>query len=162
MPTYNCYAGEATYNVGSGRVRRFRPKGRMTLHHEGTYENPSQRIGGGGYSARLFVGLNVGKTQRFTEDNVVDIVFKTRRRQKALPDASILSQKGIYSDRGGDIVKEPSTQIIIIDTIGVGKRQFVSEMKELAEVLCKKMKQESVILEIQRKGVVLDVYSVYP
>jgi len=33
-------------------------------------------------------------------------------------------------------------------------------MKELAETLCKKMRQETVILEIQRRGVVTDVYSV--
>lgn len=160
MTAYNCYCGEATYNVGSGRVRRFRPEGALTLRREGTYKNPSTRIGGGSYSARLFVGLNVGQEQRFTEDDVVELVIKTRKRQKALADASILSQKGIYEDRGGDIVREPSVQIVIIDTIGVGKRRFVSEMKSLAETLCKKLQQETVILEIQHRGIVRDVYSV--
>lgn len=159
MPTHNCYAGEATYTV-SGRTCRFKPTGKLKTRHEGATENPVKRIGGGGYSARMFVGLNVGQTQKFDEDDVVEIIFKVRKKQKALADASILSQKGIYEDKAGDVVQEPSVQVIIIDTVGVPKRQFVSEMKDLAETLRKKMKQELVILEIQHRGRVVDVYSV--
>jgi hypothetical protein len=161
MTAHNVYAGEATYRVGS-RVRRFRPKGKLHDHskRQGAVENPVKRLSGGGYSARLFVGLNVGQTQRYDEDDVVDIVWKTRKKQGALADASILTQKGIYEDRSGALVTEPSVQVIIIDLSGAAKKAFVGEMQELAETLRRKMRQETVILEIQRKGTTVDVYSV--
>jgi hypothetical protein len=164
MTAHNVYAGEAVYRVGK-RIRRFKPRGRMHNHSETSkrkdaVDNPVERLGGGGYSARLFVGLNVGQTQKYDEDDVVDIVWKTRKKQGALADASILTQKGIYEDRAGDLVTEPSVQVIIIDLSGAGKKEFVGEMQQLAETLRRRMKQETVILEIQRKGTTVDVYSV--
>jgi hypothetical protein len=137
MTTHICNAGEATHQYPSGRVARFRPKGKLRTHHEGAMRkgampNPSTRIGGGGYSARLFVGLNVGQAQKYTEDDIVDLVWQTRKKQGRSADASILSQKGIYEDRSGDRVVEPSVQVIIIDFSGQAKKAFVGEMVELA------------------------------
>jgi hypothetical protein len=155
MPSYSTYAGEAVY--GS---RRFKPKGKMIVVEEGAMPNPASRLGGGGFSARIFVGLNVSTRKGYTVDDVVDLVWKVRKRQKRTADASILAQKGIYEDFKGRRIVEPSVQIIIIDLSGESKRTFIGEMKELAEELCTKLRQETVILEIQKRGVVTDVYSV--
>lgn len=155
MTTHHCYVGEA-YHAG----HRFRPKGRLRCYHQGLEPNPSTRLGAGGFSARLFVGLNVGDRKAFNVSDVVDIVWKVRKRQGRDASASILAQKGIYESFAGKRVVEPSVQIIIIDLGGLSKRAFTAEMKELSETLCKRMKQETVILEIQRRGVVTDVFSV--
>jgi hypothetical protein len=160
MTTHLCNAGEALHRRPDGGISRFRPRGKLRLHHEGAIENPSTRLGGGGYSARLFVGLNVGQAKRYNENDIVDLVWRTRKRQGRSADASILSQKGIYEDRSGARVVEPSVQVIIIDFSGQPKKAFTSEMVQLAEVLRKRLKQETVILEVQRRGVTTDVYSV--
>lgn len=157
MTSYNVYAGEAVH--GS---RRFKPKGHLVCYHPGALQNPVSRLGGGGYSARIFVGLNVGQTQKYKVDDVVKIVWRTRKKQKKSADASILAQRGIYEDFKGKRVVEQSVQVILIDTAGTPKTEFVREMTELAEALRKSMKQETVILEIQRRGVSQDVYSVTP
>ena len=173
MTTYNIYAGEAQHGP-----RRFRPKGRLRVYHEGditedsTVEyrddetrhrakaNPASRLGSGGYSARIFVGLNVGQRKAYNVDDVVKIVWNVRKKQKRSGDASILAQRGIYEDRKGKRVVEPSVQVVLIDLAGTPAKEFTHEMVELAEALCHKLKQETVILEIQKGGVVKDVYSV--
>ena len=160
MPTHPTYAGEAVHTHRDGRTYQFKPEGKLTTHHEAVRSNPTTRLGGGGYSARLFVGLNVGQKQTWSEKDVVDLVWKTRKKQGRSADASILTQKGIYEDRSGERVVEPSVQVIIIDFSRAPKKQFVEEMSNLSEVLVEKLKQETVILEIQRRGVTTDVYSI--
>jgi hypothetical protein len=163
VTVHNTYAGETTHRYSDGRVCRFRPTGplrRYSAAEKAARGNPISRISGGDYSARLFVGLNVGQRRGFTERDVVDIVWKTRKRQGRLGDASILSQKGIYEDRSGKRVVEPSVQVIIIDLAGATKRKFVAEMQVLGEVLRRRLKQETVILEIQRRGVITDVFTI--
>jgi hypothetical protein len=160
MTTHLCNAGEAIHHHPDGHLRRFRPRGKLRLHHEGAIENPSTRLGGGGYSARLFVGLNVGQAKRYNENDIVDLVWRTRKRQGRSADASILSQKGIYEDRSGARVVEPSVQVLILDFSGQPKKAFTAEMIQLGEVLAKRLRQEIVIVEIQKKGVVTDVFSV--
>lgn len=157
MSNYSVYAGEAVHGT-----RRFRPKGKLRLYETAVVENPVKRAGGGGYSARLFVGLNVGQKKRYTERNVIDIVRRVRKEQKRVADATILGQKGIFEDRSGALVVEQSVQVIIIDFAGLPKKTFVENMKELAEELTRRLKQEVVILEIQRRGVTVDVYTVTP
>lgn len=158
---YNVYAGEGTYTLPKrGRQRsttkRFRPQGPLQLEAG----EDTVRLGGGGYSARIFVGLNVGDQQRYTVDDVVKLVVETRQKQDASADASILSQKGIYESRAGQVIVEPSAQIIIIDLVGKKKKEFVDEMTEVAEVLKDKLQQEVVLVEVQKSGVVKDVYSI--
>ena len=157
MTTYNVYAGEAVH--GS---RRFKPKGELICYQTGALANPVSRLGGGGFSARIFVGLNVGQAQKYKVADVIKIVWRVRKKQKRSADASILAQHGIYEDFRGKRVIEPSVQIILIDTAGTPKKEWIAEMTELAEALRKSMKQETVILEIQRRGVSTDVFSVTP
>ena len=158
---YNVYAGEGTYTLpkrGKNKpvAKRFRPNGPLQLEAG----EDTVRLGGGGYSARIFVGLNVGDKETYTVNDVVKLVVEARKEQGASADASILSQKGIYESKGGDVVVEPSVQIIIIDLVGKKKKEFVDEVTEVAEVLQEKLQQEVVLVEIQKSGVVKDVYSI--
>jgi hypothetical protein len=158
MSNYSCYVGEAIH--GS---RRFKPKGRLKCYQEGVLENPVKRENSGGLSARFFVGLNVKKKTVWKVDDVIAIVRRVRKKQKQDSSASILAQKGIYEDRATkQLVVEPSVQVIIVDLAGTPKPVFTKHMTELAEVLQKKLKQDLVILEIQKRGVVVDVYSAVP
>jgi len=122
--------------------------------------NPVSRLGGGGYSACIFVGLKVGRTVKWTVDDVVRIVWEVREAQHQAPDATILAQKGIYRDVKGRRIVEPSVQVILIDFSDASKEAFTKEMEALAEALRKELKQETVILEIQNRGVIEDVFSV--
>lgn len=155
MTDYSANVGEAVHGK-----RRFKPRGRLVCYERGALSNPVERISGGGYAARLFVGLKVGQQAKFKIADVIAIVRRVRKAQGRSADASILAQKGIYEDRSGDLVIEPSVQVVIIDLADLSKSEFVSDMKELAESLRKKLHQETVILEIQRRGIVTDVFSV--
>jgi hypothetical protein len=126
--------------------------------------NPIERLGSGGYAARIFVGLMVGQENRWTVDDVIRITYEVRKRQAKggpVEGASILAQHGIYEDVATrERVIEPSAQVVIIDLSGREKEAFVAEMQELAEALRAELEQQTVILEIQKKGVLEDVYSV--
>ena len=160
MTAHQAYCGEATYVLANKTRKTFRPKGRLRTYEKGARPNPTTRISGGGLSARLFVGLKVGQRTAYKVDDVIAVVRRVRKRQGKGADASILAQKGIYEDRSGELVIEPSAQVVIIDLAGEKKAVFVTDMKELAEELRRKLKQETIILEIQKSGVVKDVYSV--
>lgn len=153
--SYQCNCGEAVHGT-----RRFIPRGRLKCYESGAFQNPVTRLSGGGYSARLFVGLKVGKRTAYKVDDVIAVVRRVRKRQGKSADASILAQKGIYEDRSGELIVEPSVQVIIIDLSGEPKATFVRDMQQLAEELRSKLRQEVVILEIQKSGVVKDVFSV--
>ena len=172
----------ATHTLSDGTVRRFRPVGacfiidnKGGLHAGGEAvmpratetrerENPIvERIGGTregtGLSARIFIGLSVGDTPTYTIDDVVKATVAIRKRQGSLPDASFLAQRGVYT-QAGSTVEENSVQIIIIDMQGDTKQVFTSQVVELAKELREDFKQESVIVEVQKRGVVVDVFSV--
>src|SRR4029077_3567210 len=155
MTEYSCNVGEAVHGK-----RRFRPKGRLKCYEKGVRSNPIERLSGGGFSARLFVGLKVGQRTAYKLDDVIAVVRRVRKRQGKSADASILAQKGIYEDRSGELVIEPSAQVVIIDLAGETKKTFARDMIELGEGLRRKLRQETVILEIQQRGVVRDVYSI--
>jgi hypothetical protein len=160
MPVHHFYAGEATHTV-KHRRRRFRPHGAMIVRQDGASRAAEdvERLSSGGYSARLFVGLNIGDNPRWSVDDVADRVFEIRKAQNRSGDSSILLQRGTYENFAGKRVTEESVQVIIIDLAGQTKPAFVADMKDLAEKLRAALEQEVVILEIQKKGVVQDVYS---
>lgn len=157
MTAYAVLAAEAVHGT-----RRFRPQGRLVEYDSPAQPNPATRLGSGGYAARLFVGLKVGNEERWKTADIIRIVRDVRKAQGKSADASILAQSGIYEDRSGELVVEPSVQVIIIDLVGEKKNTFVGSMKELGERLVKDLEQEAVILEIQRRGIVSDVYTITP
>lgn len=154
MTAHECYVGEARFPKG----RRFRGTGPLVPQtKELARREPLSRL-----AARFFVGLNVGVETKWTERDVVDAVVKIRRAQGAVPGASILSQRGIYEDQSRRIIDEPSVQVIIIDFDGVEQGTFTKEMIALGEQLARDLQQETVLLEIQKRGVVEDQYTLTP
>jgi protein-disulfide isomerase-like protein with CxxC motif len=125
-------------------------------------DNPVERRDGTGLAARFFVGLKVKDEVKWTAEDVIAIIVRVREEQKAAPDASLLTQRGIYRDSTGKIVDEPSLQIIIIDMAGIAQNEFVDEMTELGEALQEELEQETVIMEIQKRGIVIAQYWVTP
>lgn len=167
------FLAEQEVHLGKGRVIRHSPKGRLREHTGGTNpphtwhrtvareeEEDVTRLGSGGLAARLFVGLKIGDEKTLKVEDVVDKVIEIRREQEEPPDATILSQRGVYSDSKGRIIDEPSVQIIILDLAGMKKKAFIEEMSDLASRLAVELEQETIILEIQKKGVVSDVFAI--
>jgi hypothetical protein len=153
------YAGEVEHHLKDGRVLRFKPSGPMI--HVGRREAEEDAVDFGvGFAARIFVGLNVGDTPTYTIEQVVQATKELRRAQGALPDASFIAQKGLYTDPGGRLVEENSAQIIIIDVQGLPQEQFTAQIVDLAEGLRDRFKQDSVIVEIQEAGIAQRVLGV--
>jgi hypothetical protein len=113
--------------------------------------------------ARLFVGFNVGEKPKYTMDDIVALVM---RKRVPIPDASFVSQRGIYTSQiTGQVVQEEGAQVIIILGATVTRAvvaAFEDEMVALAETICHDMQQEMVIVELQRNGVVKQTIWVTP
>lgn len=111
------------------------------------------------FSARLFVGFNVGMETVYEMSDLVSLVRRVREEQIDDPSSSFVYQHGIYRHHDGDVVEEPGAQVIIIN-MSATPEQFVAQMVELAEVIAREMSQEEVVVEIQRNGIVQRVLGV--
>jgi hypothetical protein len=108
------------------------------------------------YSATLFVGFSVGDKPTWNMDDLVKLVKRVRRSQVKHPDSSFLYQKGIYThESGGEIVTEDGAQVIILNVPPMVRKHsvFRKHMIKLAEIICRDMKQETVIVRIEKNGV---------
>ena len=164
---YPAHLGETTHVFRNGRRRRWRSTGAVNYHRDPSSQaeekNPIEVIGqGDNLAARFFVGLNVGDVPTWTPKDVADIVWRERKRQGQNGSTSILSQLGIYESASGEKIEEPSVQVIVLDLAGTPEEKFLREMTEVGEALVRELKQESVILELQRSGIVQRVYTVTP
>lgn len=166
---------QTTHTTKDGTSHSFRPTGPLYIVDDkgGLHpvtetvarelKNPIEKIPRGGMSARLFIGLNVGDKPTYTTEQVIADTIKIRKRQKVLPDASFLTQRGVYTHGKGKashLVKEDSVQIIIIDTVGTPEKTFIKQVQSLGKQLRADFKQNEVILEVQKSGVVQDVYAI--
>lgn len=111
------------------------------------------------WSARFFVGFNVGHDTVYAMEDLIAIVRAVREAQTGDPSSSFLYQRGIYKHKAGDVVEEPGAQAIIIN-MGETPTAFRKQMIELAEVIAKDLHQEEVVLELQRNGVLASVMGV--
>lgn len=139
-------------------VRAFHPHGRKRW--SGDYR-PNKTVweSADTFSARLFVGFNVGDKTVYEMKDLVALVRQVREQQTGDPSASFVYQHGIYKHEAGQIVEEPGAQVIIIN-MGSSPEQFIAQMVELAESIARDMSQEEVVVEIQRNGVVQRVLGV--
>ena len=139
-------------------VRAFHPHGRKQW--SGDYR-PNRTVweSADTYSARLFVGFNVGQETIFEMKDLVEVVRQVREKQVGDPSSSFVYQHGIYKHQAGDIVEEPGAQVIIIN-MDASAKDFVAQMIALAETIARDMSQEEVVVEIQRNGVVERVLGV--
>ena len=141
----------------------FQPTGRRSYHGNRDYlSNPKNWSDTEGRTlvARLFVGFNVGKKTVYKMRDLVKIVRRVRKDQTGDPSSTFVSQHGIYRHKTGEVVEEPGAQVIIINTGGVSAKRFNKQMAKLAETIASKMKQEEVVVEIQRGGLVQEVFGV--
>jgi hypothetical protein len=115
-------------------------------------------------SARIIVGFSVGDTPTWDIDDLIPIVQEIRLAQGAAPNASFLAQRGIYQHRDPrkGIVVEDGAQILIINMEDLSEAEFEQQMADLAADLAEQLKQEEVILEIQRNGVTLQTHGIVP
>lgn len=148
-----------------GRVR-FVPKGDLSLISAVKGKRPNPIAESGLYdttwAARLFVGFSIEEKIVYTIDDLVMLVrdYLKRVRIKGhsdfrMPeDSSFLLQRGVYTHAvSGKVNEETSAQIVIIN-LGVSILEFKAVVLGLAEHICDKWRQESVIVEIQKNGVV--------
>lgn len=147
----------AVWSTPNG-IRAFRPQGRKQW--SGDYR-PNKTVweSADTYSARLFVGFNVGPETVYGMNDLVKIVRKVREKQVGDPSSSFVYQHGIYRHEEGDIVEEPGAQVIIINMDATPKN-FKAQMVSLAETIAREMSQEEVVVEVQRNGVVERVLGV--
>lgn len=140
---------------------KFAPEGPVyeTADARALRYNPVKRVDVVPRTARLFVGLSVGKRPTYSVDDVVAFTQKVRAKQSASPDASFLFQRGVYTDKNNDVVNEESVQIVIF-SFGDDKEVFEGQMIELAEALIKSFQQETIYVELQEKGIPYTVLEV--
>jgi hypothetical protein len=113
-------------------------------------------------AARLIVGFSVGNAPTWTVDDLIPIVRAVRTKQSGDPSASFIMQKGIYQHRDPHrgVVVEDGAQVLIINMSDATPEEFEDQIIELAEVIAKKLDQETIIVEIQRNGITQRVHGV--
>jgi hypothetical protein len=120
------------------------------------------------WSARVFVGFNVGLTPTYGIEDLIAIVKEVRKKQTGLPDSTFLAQKGIYTYQEGQYKGQYSEErggqaiVLNVEPVQVPKEQFITDMQSMAEVIAAALQQEKVVLEIQRNGVVQKTYGISP
>ena len=131
----------------------FRPNPNTPIRQHGTrvIENPLKVEEGDVYSARLIVGFNVGDTPTWNIDDLIKFTTESLAETGHWQGSSYLSQKGIWQSTPA----EDGGQIIIIDMEHRSEKKFIDDMVELGDTLRHKMKQYSIVLEVQKNGLVV-------
>lgn len=139
----------------------FRPSGEVIEVGEVPQleSNPVKRHAATPLTARLFVGLSVGQEKAWTVEDVINVTQEVRIHQKESPDASFLVQRGLYTDRSNEIVREDSVQVVLFN-FGDDQATFEDQMIELAEELVDRLQQETIYVELQKAGVPYTVLEV--
>ncbi len=158
MPALHAYTGRFANNG-----HRFNPSGPLHTTQapaQKARRNPLDWSSTTTRAARLFVGFKVGKKLTWKMNDLVKLVKKVRIEQVSSANSTYVAQRGIYTHRNGVVVDEPGAQVIIIDEAGTSAAAFEAQMISLGEVIAKKLKQESVVVELQENGVVKRVMGV--
>lgn len=159
IPIYPGNVGALFFPSASGPIR-WTPDG--PLYRVGTVgleaeQNPPLKRGQLALTARIFVGLNVGKRRVWDLPDVVEAAKAhwglARWREGERGGASFLSQHGFYDSPTG-FISEESVQVVIFTA---AKRSdvetFSRAMRKFGLALAEKLRQETVLVEIQIRGV---------
>ncbi len=165
MPSFPANPGPATW--GGPRPGSFRPLGAPVYVPEraslGEALEAVEWRSRETLAARLFVGFSVGSVPTYSLQDLIDIVREARERDTPDdPSASFIAQRGIYRYRAGDVVEEDGGQVIVIDTQGLPPERFEAQVVGLAEEICRRMRQELVVVELQKNGLVVQTLGVGP
>lgn len=158
------HAGEVVHELNAGH-RRWRSTSQLIVVHGSSRrrragEDSVESWGEGGLAARLFVGLNVGDKPTYSVEDVLHEVAKLRDKAGLPADSSFIAQKGLYTEPSGHLVEENSVQIIMFDATGSTPEDFERQIVQLARALREKLDQDSIIVEVQNRGVVQKVLAV--
>jgi hypothetical protein len=161
-----CNTRAHTWTYSDGSQGGFRPRGQLILYGEDLTSNPAELLATKTWSARLFVGLSVGKKATWKLEDVVTAVRAYQKSKRRPQDSSFLLQRGVYTHRQKKrrhVVEEDSVQIIMLRTSDRPSPQKWQEgILHLAEYLAETFQQESVIVEFQEGGVSQGTYEVRP
>lgn len=113
------------------------------------------------YSANLFVGFSVKNKPVWTMNDLVKLVKEVRRRQVKHPDSSFIYQRGVYTHlkkEKGDkqyVVTEDGAQVILLNVVPMKKNfaLFRKHVIRLAEIICERLEQDTVIVRIDKNGI---------
>ena len=149
---------------GVGGAASFKPSGEPVVYGR----NPAkfQVWGVADNAARMFVGFNVGHEPTWDVDYLAKTFRSVRSKQKndagkpIPPDSSFVLQNGFYTANDGSLVYENSVQVIVLSIFGESLGKFSENMIDVAGHIAHELKQETVILEIQTKGVPVEVFGV--
>ena len=125
-------------------------------------------------TARILVGFNVGKVAKYSMDDLVPFVKKWLKERDLQQDSSFVYQRGVYTHekaghgvQAGEVVTEEGAQILLLnvfdkDTEGkpITESRFIRCTKKLAEAICGRLEQETVIVEISQGGSLLSTWSI--
>lgn len=121
----------------------------------GPQKNPWQEFPGGAAFARIIVGFNVGKRAAWTANALERLWLRVRRAQHAAAAATFSIQRGIYEHSSGHgLVREDGATISVLHLDGSPAAKWRRALLAAAEELAGLMKQESVIVELGKAGVV--------
>ena len=163
------YTGESEHHLKDGRVGRFKPTGPLHVVHvrsdrgrarednkELPYNSTLESWGVEGLAARLFVGLKVGDTLKWTTEDVMKATHGYLTEHAGLSgNSTFIAQKGWYNG-----ISEDSVQVVVFDEDGVTIDRWTDTVLALGAFLREHFEQESVIVEIQRGGVAQSLQAV--
>ena len=163
MAVIRANPGLFTYRNSKGGGS-FVPEAGAKLYVVGQNPESWRSTGADTLAARLLVGFNVGIHPTWKLDDVVRIVKRVRRKK---PGASFVLQRGLYRHRRKikgkrRLVEEDGVQLIIVDLWATPQQRWEAQTISLAETLARELKQEEVVVEIQRGGVTQNVIGVTP
>ena len=149
--------GPVVYRKGNYAVG-FIPRGSMYQSGRRTRASGDYAVKGRGLlTGRIVVGFNVGAKTVWRLQDLVKAVRTIREAQGRTAGATFLAQRGIYQTAvKGKLVQEPGAQIIIQNIWDLApKAAFIKDMRGIAKKLTVMLKQESVLLEVQKGGRVI-------
>lgn len=146
-------------HVGNTRVGIFDfiPTGKIMFVSEGSRNNPDIFRSKETWAARIIVGLSIkGRRRSIPPQSIISYVKAYCKFAGLDPSSSYLMQKGVYQySGGGRVVTENSMQIILLNlNADLHPGIFQMYMEYMAEDMGVDFKQESIVMEIQRNGVV--------
>jgi len=147
---------QARWRAPDGKRGGFVPNGKLITTKDCAFLKPnwsSLAVDSSMWSARIFVGFNVGHEPKYGMADLIRVVRKALRDAGEAEDASFVYQQGVYThDDGTGVVQEQGAQVILLNIAGVPARTFQKEMVRLANVILDELEQESVIVQIQKDG----------
>lgn len=113
------------------------------------------------WSARFFVGFNVGDDPKYDMEDLIKLVKRVRKQQTNKPDSTFIYQRGVFTHDNGKEVTENGAQVVLLNIDSpVPVRQFYRDMIQLGEVIREELEQETVILQVQKDGIVKRVIGI--